>query len=87
MKTKINRPVNRQGRDSGVIGLTQEWYDLGYSDAEEDCLTSESDAYDTGYDNGRADGLEERSRLYSSSVEDRLSKVEACLTALTLSKN
>lgn len=38
--TKINRPANRQGRDSGVIGLTQEWYDLGYDDAQHDLRVS-----------------------------------------------
>ena len=72
MRTKINRPVAQH-----KTSPQQEWYDLGYADALEDSLDKDSDAYDTGYDNGLTDGRE-----YSSSVEDRLSKVENRLTKL-----
>tara|TARA_B100000767_G_C19348108_1_gene362672 strand:+ start:135 stop:512 length:378 start_codon:yes stop_codon:yes gene_type:complete len=55
MRTKINRPVvtidNKRTEASHM-----HWYDLGYSDAQEDFLDKDSDAYGTAYDNGLEDG-------------------------------
>ena len=87
-RNKINRPTADDPRN----GTRQEWYDLGYSDAEEDCLTSEGDAYDTGYDNGREDGLKELSKQSSTTgtnlqdvkfyrLEERITRIETYLRA------
>ena len=57
MRHKINRPPTRTDQPSP--SPRQEWYDLGYSDAQEDFGVfddEDSDAYDTGYDNGLEDG-------------------------------
>jgi hypothetical protein len=83
MKTKINRP----DRNDNPHTTQQEWYDLGYSDAQEDELDKDSDAYDTGYDDGLADGRKELSKRSSTTgtnlqdvklyrLEERVTKVE-----------
>ena len=84
MTSKINRPVTRSGRDPGVVGLTQEWYDLGYSDALDDTLDSDSDAYDTGYAHGLADrrnSTEDAKEQLVHRLEERITRIETCLRA------
>ena len=90
MRSKINRPVSKLGRDPGVRGLTQEWYDIGYSDALEDGPDLDSEAYDTGYAHGLADRRKELSKQSSTEdakeqlvhrLEERVTRIETCLRA------
>ena len=69
MRTKINRPV---AETRNVHHNRQEWYDLGYSDAQEDFINNkDSDAYDTGYDNGLTDGRKEPTQQQHTRIFDQ----------------